>query len=63
MACLFLFENPVDFFKVMLIVYRLPVFRIHDDHPGIGQVTSCYRLVIAAPFRIDFCYRVKFKSV
>lgn len=25
MACLFLFENPVDFFKVMLIVYRLPV--------------------------------------
>ena len=52
MACLFLFENPVDFFKVMLIVYRLPVFRIHDDHPGIGQVTSCYRLVIVAPFRI-----------
>lgn len=63
MACLFLFENPVDFFKVMLIVYRLPVFRIHDDHPGIGQVTSCYRLVIVAPFRIDFCYRVKFKSL
>lgn len=24
MACLFLFENPVDFFKVMLIVYRCP---------------------------------------
>ena len=47
----------------MLIVYRLPVFRIHDDHPGVGEVAFRYFFVITAPFGINFCYRIEFKSV
>ena len=58
-----LFEKAVDLFKVVFVVYRLPVLRIHDDHTGIGQVAFRYCLVIIAPFRIDFFYRVEFKSV
>ena len=43
-------------------LYRLPYSPYPDDHTGIGQVAFRYCLVIIAPFRIDFCCRIEFKS-